>query len=251
MAKSNFARALDATLRFEGGYAHHPRDPGGPTNMGVTRRTLAEWRGQAVSDDDVRDLARAEAAAIYRRLYWELAGCDHLPGGVDLVVFDYAVNSGVDRASRALQSALGVTVDGIVGRATIEAARDADSAAVVVALSAARRGFLRRLPIFAIFGRGWLRRVAAIEALAHALAPPRPPTGPAKETIMPNSKSIVESRTVWANVVGLAALAATLFGFDVSGVDQGAVVDAALKAVAGFGFVASTIFRIRATKKLG
>lgn len=256
MARSSFARSLEATLRFEGGFSDHAADPGGATKFGITRATLEDWRGESVSEAGMRALTRAEAAAIYRRNYWELAGCDRLPPGVDLAVFDYAVNSGVDRASRALQSALGVTVDGVVGRDTIAAAERADARAVVLALCGERRGFLRRLRIFSAFGRGWLRRVAAVEALALTMTPRAAPQSvlslaATKENAVTYSKSIIESRTIWANLVGLAALGASLLGFDAASVDQGAVVDAVLKGVAGFGFVASTIFRLRATKKLG
>lgn len=254
MAITSFARALAATLRFEGGYVNHPADPGGATNMGITQRTLADWRGTSVSPADVRAMTQAEAAAIYRRLYWEMVACDRLPAGVDLAVFDYAVNSGVDRASRALQKVAGATVDGIVGRDTVAAVLAMPAAKVVSALCAERRGFLRRLRIFTAFGRGWLRRIAAIEALALAMAPAattRSTQLENQESPVTFSKSAIESRTVWANVIGMAALGASLFGFDTSGVDQGALIDAALKGVAAIGFVASTIFRIKATKKIG
>lgn len=254
MAAKNFSRALAATLRFEGGYANHPADPGGATNMGITRAVLADWRGVAVTADDVRAMPRAEATAIYRRRYWEMVNCDRLPEGIDLAVFDYAVNSGVDRASRALQAVLDVPVDGIIGRATVEAAERADGARVIVALCNQRRGFLRRLRIFTTFGRGWLRRVAAVEALALTMAPAivtKPATPTMENAPMPDTKSLLESRTVWANVVGLAALAVSLFGFDASSIDQGALVDSVLKGIAGVSFVVSTIFRVKATKNLG
>ena len=258
MASQNFARALAATLKFEGGYVNHPADPGGPTNMGVTQATLSAWRGHRVSVADVRALARPEVAAIFRRNYWELTGCDHLPAGLDIAVFDYAVNSGVPRASRAVQAVVGVTVDGIVGTATINAARAMGAQAAVLALGGQRRGFLRQLRIFTTFGRGWLARVAAIESLALSLAAseaPLPtrshsPFPPTTETPMNFSKSFVESRTIWSNLIGLAALAASFMGYDASSVDQAAMLDAVLKSVAGAGFVASTIFRIKATRKL-
>lgn len=253
MAKANFARALAATLRFEGGYSNHPSDPGGATNMGITARVLAEWRGAAVNAADVRAISKSEATAIYRRHYWEMVACDSLPAGLDLAVFDFAVNSGVARATRALQSVLGVTVDGIIGRSTIDAAHARDVRQTILSLCAARRGFLRRLAIFTTFGRGWLRRVAAIEALALTMvAPATPISFVNKETWPMNfTKSIVESRTVWANVIGFAALAASILGFDTTAVDQPAVVDAVLQGVAGLSFVASTVFRIKATKTLG
>ena len=41
--------------------ADMPGDPGGATNMGITRATLAAWRGHAVSKDEVLSLERDEA----------------------------------------------------------------------------------------------------------------------------------------------------------------------------------------------
>ena len=99
MTAANFDRALTAVLRHEGGYVDHPSDPGGATNLGVTRATLAQWRGRAVSKAEVKALTRAEAAKIYRALYWDEIAGDALPAGLDFAVFDYCVNSGPGRAA--------------------------------------------------------------------------------------------------------------------------------------------------------
>lgn len=259
MVASNFSASLALTLEFEGGYSDHPADPGGATKYGITRAVLADWRGRAVSKADVQAMTRSEAEAIYRRNYWDGVGGDELPGGVDAVVFDYAVNSGPDRASRALQSAVGVVADGIVGMDTVNAACADDPARLVRAICQQRRGFLGRLKIFPVFGRGWLRRVERLEQFALALAKATPvttdravfPSTTPKETSdMSLSKTIFESRTIWANLIGLAALAASAFGFDTAVVDQGAMVDAVLNVIAGAGFVASTVFRIKATRQI-
>lgn len=256
MATVNFARSLATTLEFEGGFSHHPSDPGGATNMGITHRVLADWRGRAVSVADVRAMPRSEAAAIYRRLYWELCACDELPAGVDLAVFDYAVNSGVRRAMRTLQQSIGVTPDGIAGHRTVSAARRADPAGLVRVLCSRRRGFLRQLAIFSIFGRGWLRRVATVEtrALSLAAAAPKPPVSQPANKELPEvnlTKTILESRTVWSNIVGMSALAASLFGIDLGVTEQSGLIDAAMKIVAGVSFVASTVFRVKASKAIG
>ena len=236
MARGNFEACLVQILRHEGGFADHPADPGGATNLGITRAVLAEWRGRPVSRDDVRSLTRSEAAAIYRRRYWDAIDGDSLPAGVDLASFDYAVNSGPVRALRALQSV-----------------RSADAAATVRELCAQRRGFLGRLKIFAVFGRGWLRRVAAVEAAALAMAEGRAssPSRQGKTGTMDRSKSMFESRTVWANLIGLAAILASIFGFNTGLIDQNALVDSILSAMAGVSFVASTLFRVIATRKIG
>lgn len=170
MSDDPFAACLAFTLKYEGGYVDHPADPGGATNLGVTRATLAKWRGAPVSKAQVKALTRAEAAQIYRRFYWDPAGGNHLPPGVDAVVFDWAVHSGPRRAVRALQKVLALGVDGVPGPALARALVYADPAQIIVSLCRERRMFLARLKGFSVFGRGWSRRVDALEKTALALA---------------------------------------------------------------------------------
>lgn len=165
-AHERFDACLAFTLKFEGGYVDHPSDPGGATNRGVTRATLSKWRGEAVTKAQVKALSRAEAAQIYRRFFWEPAGGDHLPPGVDMVVFDWGVHSGPRRAVRALQKVLAITADGLPGPALARALRYADATQVILSLCRERRKFLARLKGFAVFGRGWGRRVDALEKAA-------------------------------------------------------------------------------------
>jgi lysozyme family protein len=170
MTASNFECAFDAVLRHEGGYVDHPADPGGATNLGITRATLARWRKRAVSKAEVKALTRSEAAAIYRAFYWDEIAGDALPDGLDFAVFDYCINSGPGRAARALQSVAGVRPDGRVGKITLAAVNAHDSAALISAYCHKRLGFLESLKTFAVFGRGWRRRVQETEALAQSMA---------------------------------------------------------------------------------
>lgn len=174
MAAESFEHVLPHLFRHEGGYADHPSDPGGATNHGITRATLAAWRGRAVSKAEVRALTRAEAAAIYRARYWDAVKADLLPAGIDYAVFDAAVNSGPARAAKWLQAAVRVPQDGIVGPVTLAAARTAaaDAARTIGDICAIRLAFLRALSTWPVFGRGWERRVGDVktEALAMALA---------------------------------------------------------------------------------
>jgi lysozyme family protein len=249
MAGPSFPAAVAFVLAQEGGYANHPADPGGATKFGITQATLAAARGRPVSVEDVKALTRVEAAAIYRRAYWDAMRADDLPAGLDLAVFDLAVNSGPPRAARLLQAVLGVPVDGIIGPVTLAAARAANPADAIRTLIRARLGFLARLGLWPVFGRGWRRRVLATEAAALTLAGSSSPSNQ-EEPSMPDSKSILASRTVWANIVGLAAVALGLFGFDTSSLDTGAFADAAVQLVVAASFVASTVFRVLATRQL-
>jgi lysozyme family protein len=161
MAERNFKFCFDMVLHHEGGFVNHPRDPGGATNMGITLRTLQEWRGKPVSVEDVRDMKREEAMLIYLAEYWRPAHCDDWPDGVDLTVFDYAVNSGVAKAVLTLQKAAGVKADGIVGPKTRAAVRNHPPAKLIWRINTRRLNFLQRLRHWATFGRGWGRRVEA------------------------------------------------------------------------------------------
>ncbi|WP_051332814.1 glycoside hydrolase family 108 protein [Cucumibacter marinus] len=175
-----FRRALEHVLVSEGGYVDHPDDPGGATNMGITRKTLARWRQispwWALPKSAVRDLEGSEAARIYRSRYWSAASADRMPAGIGFALFDFAVNSGVGRAARSLQTILGVKRDGIVGPLTLAALHafvdGRGEPALVDRLCDDRLGFLRKLAAFAVFGRGWLNRVKATREAALALCKP-------------------------------------------------------------------------------
>ncbi len=176
MADERFEACLAEVLRHEGGYVDHPSDPGGATNMGITRKTLARWRGispwAALPKGEVRALTRAEAARIYRADYWDRCKAGQMPAGLDLALFDFAVNSGPDRAIKTLQRLIGVAADGLVGPMTLGAvsarAGKTGTAALVDALCNARLAFLKRLSTFPVFGRGWTARVAAVRKTAQA-----------------------------------------------------------------------------------
>jgi lysozyme family protein len=167
--KENFDTALKALLKHEGGFVNHPADPGGMTNLGVTKAVWEEWLTHPVTEAEMRALTPEKVAPLYRRKYWDRVCGDELPTGVDLAVFDYAVNSGPGRAVKALQKVLGVAVDGALGPQTLAKAVAHDSSALVEAYNAERLAFLRALPTFETFGRGWSRRVAEVTTQANQM----------------------------------------------------------------------------------
>lgn len=166
MTVANYKPSLSLTLAHEGGYSNHPKDPGGATMKGVTQRVYDAYRrlkGRPVRS--VRLIEAAELDEIYNRNYWRLVRGDELPAGLDYAMFDFAVNSGVSRAVKTLQTGLGFTgndVDGIIGDRTL--GRVFRSASVneellITSLCDARMAFLKRLGTFDTFGKGWTRRV--------------------------------------------------------------------------------------------
>lgn len=230
-----FDACLAEVLRHEGGFVDHPADPGGATNMGITRKTLARWRKVSPWTDlpksEVQNLSRAEAGAIYRADYWDACHAGDWKLGVDLVVFDYAVNSGPDRAIRGLQSALGVVVDGIVGPVTLEAARKADAVRVINAVCDGRLAFLRSLSNFVTFGRGWTNRVASVRAAALSAAPKfsNPITLPGGVEAM---SALSGYKTYIVAAIMLLAGLAQVLGIDLPALDNGSSGSMMLEALA-------------------
>lgn len=154
----NFDLALEFVLAQEGGLSDDPHDHGGLTKYGISQR--------AYPDLDIRSLTREDAAALYRRDYWDRCRCDELPPTLRLVVFDAAVNQGVPSAIRLLQRALGVAADGVIGPITLAAAHDANHDALLTELVARRINDYGLQPQFVRYGLGWSRRVAQAHALA-------------------------------------------------------------------------------------
>lgn len=247
-APSSFEKALALVLQHEGGFAQHPDDPGGATNFGITLETLSRAREGPVSAEDVRLLTKEEATGIYRRFYWDPIRADELPSGVGLALFDFAVNSGPERAVMTLQKILGVEADGLIGPLTLGALATADVVETIRRLTRERLGFLSRLLIWPVFGRGWRRRVLATEQEAILLASSLQPSKGNPD--MMDTKTIFTSRTVWANLIGFAALLLGLFGFDASGLNSGEFQQALSQFIAAGSFIASTVFRILATKQI-
>lgn len=163
---ANFEKSLALVLEHEGGYVNHPKDPGGATMKGVTQAVYDAYRNMRKRPiQSVKFITDEELRAIYKFQYWDRVHGDFLPKGLDYAVFDFAVNSGVGRASKYLQAVLGVAQDGVIGARTLAAITSPRK--TINALCDRRMGFLRNLKTFMTFGRGWTRRVT--EVRIHAL----------------------------------------------------------------------------------
>jgi lysozyme family protein len=172
-------RAFRIVLNAEGGYANEPLDRGGPTNLGITQRTLDGWRRYHPEfPASVRDLTADHARAIYDRQYWQPAGCDFMPWPLSLVVFDMAVNSGPGKAVEYLQRALvsfgaRIAVDGGFGPMTQAALRTVLQTVGPLQIALRhidlRREFYRAIvaanPSQGKFLKGWLNRADRLERI--------------------------------------------------------------------------------------
>lgn len=172
---SAFETALAFSARWEGGFVDDPADPGGATRYGITRGTLAKWRGRPVTAEEVSQLPVSEAKRIYEVWYWDAVSGNDLPLPLALLVFDWGINSGPARAAIRLQKVANtfgkrLVVDGAIGPATCKAITEIKEVgqlrALMVAYLRARLWFYRGLITFPRFGGGWHNRTvdAAIEA---------------------------------------------------------------------------------------
>ncbi len=167
--KDNFADALTALLIHEAGFVDNKDDPGGMTNLGVTAATWAMWVGHEVNEKQMRALTPSIVAPLYKRKYWDACRADELISGLDYAVFDYAVNSGVGRAIKALQNCVGVAPDGGFGTTTMAAVSQfkGDAAKTLVEEYCDNRlQFLKSLKTFPVFGKGWEKRVNEVKAMS-------------------------------------------------------------------------------------
>ena len=126
--ETDFDKALRFVLKFEGGYVNDPRDPGGETNFGISKR--------AYPDLDIASLTRQAAGQIYFKDYWQASGADKLAWPLNVIHFDTSVNCGIARANNFLAGCAG-------------------NPGTYLDM---RLGFYKLLSTFQFFGSGWAPR---------------------------------------------------------------------------------------------
>ena len=150
----DFEIAIERVLSNEGGYVNDPKDPGGETQWGISKRSYP--------DVDIANLTREEAKAIYKRDFWDKVRGADLHEDVAFQVLDFAVNSGGSVAIQYLQRAAGVADDGHIGPVTIEAVNNAFIPSLVVTYLSLRLDFMTRLKNWPDAGKGWARRISQL-----------------------------------------------------------------------------------------
>jgi lysozyme family protein len=166
MMLSNWQKSFELMLKSEGGFVNHPSDPGGMTNLGVTKATWEGWVGREVDEAEMRGLTPENVEPLYKERYFDAVRGDELPAGLDYLMFDFAVNAGAGRAIKILQTAVGVTPDGGFGPMTMKAVQAVDPVDLIERFSQAKEDFYRSLAQFPTFGKGWLNRVADVKLKA-------------------------------------------------------------------------------------
>ena len=166
---TNWQKSFELMLESEGGFSNHRSDPGGMTNLGVTKATWENWVGRESDEAEMRGLTPEKIEPLYKKKYWDAVRSDELPVGLDYLLFDFAVNAGAGRAIKTLQTAVGVTPDGGFGPMTMAAVQAVDPVELIERFSQAKEDFYRSLTTFSTFGKGWLNRVADVKQHATSM----------------------------------------------------------------------------------
>lgn len=155
--QETYSKAIQQILKDEGGYSDNPKDPGGPTNWGITiHDAQTYWKSDATAED-VKSMPLNVAEDIYLKHYATPVNYNSLPAGVDYAVLDYAVNSGVSRS-------LGV----------YNAVKTNDDVKTINAIYDERLKFLEGLKTWDTFGKGWTSRCTRGRALALSMVQTSP-----------------------------------------------------------------------------
>tara|TARA_B100000131_G_scaffold259975_1_gene255697 strand:+ start:127 stop:600 length:474 start_codon:yes stop_codon:yes gene_type:complete len=113
-----FDEIIDKVLEHEGGYVNDPKDLGGETKYGITKRFYPNL--------DIKNLTKEEAKEIYKRDYWDKNRIDEIPNQLKYIFFDMCVNMGRGTAVKVLQRAAvskgqKISIDGGLGPLTLKA----------------------------------------------------------------------------------------------------------------------------------
>ena len=147
--------AIILNPQHEGGYANNPKDPGGETNYGISKRSFPHL--------DIKNLTIGRAIAIYYTNYWipmKLTGIDN--DELVLHVFDHGVNAGTKTAIQMLQRLVGVEDDGDIGNETLRAIREYNGDVTTDYIKRRKLFYItlvQKRPASRIFLKGWLLRV--------------------------------------------------------------------------------------------
>jgi lysozyme family protein len=168
-----FLACMPFILKEEGGYSNDPHDSGGMTMHGIIQREYDAYRRRkGLPLQWVKNISTDEQNEIYWTEYW-LPHCPNLPAGLDLSFFNIAVNAGPSEATRLLQQALGIRIDGNWGGQTVKAVvaiTASDVIDLIKSFGADEENWYRHLSKFKYFGKDWIGRAERCELLSIAMA---------------------------------------------------------------------------------
>jgi len=170
---SNWQNSFELVLDSEGGFSTDPDDKGnqmpdgrpGATNLGVTMMTWEMYVQRQATIDEMKTLTPDDVEPLYKRLFWDKVWGDKQFTGVDYLLFDCAVNTGVAQCVLFLQRAVGAQPDGQLGPLTYAATITHDPKDLIEQFSQQKINFYKGLNN-PKYEKGWLARVAHVKDAA-------------------------------------------------------------------------------------
>ncbi len=159
----SFESAISEVLLTEGGYVDHPDDRGGPTNYGITQKTLSDFLGHEATKEEVRSISIDTVRQIYKQNYWDRLKLSYIiDSKLSDVIFDQAVNRGTRRVAEQIQKIVGVKQDGVIGPVTLKAINNMDSKKMLLEFvkqsQNAYVSIVTNNPSQLVFLSGWIKR---------------------------------------------------------------------------------------------
>lgn len=164
MPYSNFQYIKPFILKWEGGFANHPADPGGATNKGITLTVFRRYFGSDRTVEDLKNITDEQWDYIFKSGYYNKMNANYINNkSIALLCVDMCWGSGSITAIKKIQKCLGTTADGIVGKKTLTLLNADDSYGVFQKLWNMRRDWfyaiVKNRPSSIVFLRGWLNRL--------------------------------------------------------------------------------------------
>lgn len=161
-----FERAIVYLMTVEGGYSNHPKDPGGETKYGISKKAFPKL--------NIKKVTKAQAKRLYETHYWRPCFHPAMSYRIAVITFDGCVHLGVGEGIKQLQKALGVPADGVIGKSTVRSITRLDPQELALRMLSLRNESYRKLPQYKTFRRAWLSRLfqLAFNAEQYAAANP-------------------------------------------------------------------------------
>ena len=102
---TDFEKALQHVLKWEGFVSKDPNDKGGLTIWGISSRSYpgSVPQMELLIDEGKKDEAFEIAKKIYYENYWLKLGCQDIDYPLNIILFDTAVNMGKSKAMALLK----------------------------------------------------------------------------------------------------------------------------------------------------
>lgn len=165
---ANHLELVPFIKKWEGGYANIKEDKGGCTMKGVTIGTFRKYFGQDKTCTNLKEITDEQWAHIFKNGYWDPCKADEIVDqSIANIIVDWAWMSGVKTVSKKIQTLVGVTADGIIGKQTLAAINNANAPELFESIYNERKKFyyniVEKTPSQKKFLNGWLNRLNSLQ----------------------------------------------------------------------------------------